>query len=71
MKIKDFVKLGSGIAGAFVPGAGPILAIINKSIGDDDDTGNVAALKQIGENLEEVAQVLRDHEKRLRKLGGK
>jgi hypothetical protein len=71
-KIKDFIKLGLGVGGAVAPGAaGGILSIINKSIDDDADVGNAEASRQLAKNLEEVAEVLRDHEKRLRKLEGR
>jgi hypothetical protein len=70
-KIKDFIKFGADVGASFIPGAGPILGIINKSINDEDDEGNTEALKQLAHNLEEVAEVLRDHEKRIRKLEGR
>jgi hypothetical protein len=71
-KIKDIVKgvrIGSEIGKMFLPGAaGSILDKVNKVIGDNGDPKNEAALRHLADVDDQLVQVLKEHEARLRAL---
>lgn len=70
--IKDIIKIGTGVAGQFVPGAGgKILDIVNKSIDDQGDPGNAAGLQHLAKQIEDLVTVAQDQERRLRAVEAK
>lgn len=70
--IKSIIKMGIGIGGLLAPGAvRPILDIVNKGIDDTSDPNNVEVLKHLGESVDQLVEVAKNQEARLRKLEGK
>lgn len=72
IKIKDIIKMGTGIGKVFLPGAaGSVLDAVNKSISDTSDPANVNALRELARvNDEQSAAILVLHE-RITKLEAK
>lgn len=69
--IKGLIKTGIGIGGLFAPkGISPILDIVNKNILDSGDPHNEESLKHLADSIDQLVEVAKSHEERLRKLEG-
>lgn len=70
--IKSIIKMGIGIGGLFAHGAvRPILDIVKTGIDDTSDPNNEEVLKHLGESIDQLVEVAKNQEARLRKLEGK
>lgn len=70
--VKSILRTAIGIGGLFAPkGVTPILDIVSKNILDEKDPQNTESLKHLAESIEELVEVARNHEARLRKLEAK
>lgn len=70
--IKAILKTAIGIGGLFAPkGVTPILDIVSKNILDEKDPQNEESLKYFAESIDQLTEVARSHEARLRKLEAK
>lgn len=70
--IKGILRTAIGIGGLFAPkGVTPILDIVSKNILDEKDPQNEESLKYFAESIDQLTEVARNHEARLRKLEAK
>ena len=70
--LKDLLKIGLGVGSMFAPGAAkPILDLVNKSIGDDSDPANVAALRTLAQANEDEDAAIRVLHERLSRCEAK
>ncbi len=68
-KILNFARIGASVGGLLAKGkAKSVLDIVNRGIADKGDPANEAPLRALGEVVDALTEVARDHESRIARL---